>query len=212
MLCRRSHEWVFICDAWRGVGCCTDWESIVFGSSCFGWKLGKGMELFDSNPVLYGRNLSGEAVYEKMFDGNVTRWQEGLLLIEIAVFIVLGVLGSDVPNGVVNAVIASFSAMKYCAFRSFGENTPFATVFSTGNMRSLVDNVYEGVTKRESMSWKRAVGYMAMLVAFALGAVGNNLLCRMFAYRACWLVSVALFVVLILIQVLTCIMKEDEAL
>ena len=40
----------------------------------------------------------------------------------------------------------------------------------------MVDNVYEGVMKSDSTSRKRAVGYVSMLVAFAMGAACSNLL------------------------------------
>jgi len=73
----------------------------------------------------------------------------------------------------------------------------------------LVDNVYEGVMKSDSTSRKRAVGYVSMLVAFAMGAACSNLLSKVVAYRTCWLVSVALFIVFILKRMLTCDREES---
>ena len=135
---------------------------------------------------------------EIIFKENTTKWQESILLIQIIVFIILGLVDATVPDFVVNAVISFFSAMQYCAFRSFWENAPYATVFSTGNMRSLVDNMYEGIMHKECNSIKRSVGYMIMLFAFAFGAFSSNLLSSIVAYRSCWLVSATLLLALCL--------------
>ncbi|MBQ8233328.1 MAG: DUF1275 domain-containing protein [Lachnospiraceae bacterium] len=146
--------------------------------------------------------------YDKLFTGNMIRWQEGVLLTEIVVFIAIGFLKENVSDMLVNSGISFFSAMQYCAFRSFGDNAPYATVFSTGNMRSLIDNLYEGIMRRDAASLKRTAGYGIMLVSFASGAAGSNLLCRVVTYRACWLVSTVLLSVLILIRVISLKSKE----
>ena len=144
--------------------------------------------------------------YEKVFHGKTVKWQEGVVLTEVAVFMILGCMNADVPNLLANAVISFFSAMQYCAFRSFGNNAPYATVFSTGNMRSLIDNVYEGTMYGDRDSRKRALGYVVMLFAFALGAACSNLLSKAIHYQACWLVCAALFIAFVLMRVL----KENE--
>jgi uncharacterized membrane protein YoaK (UPF0700 family) len=144
--------------------------------------------------------------YEKVFHKKTIKWQEGVVLTEVAVFLVLGFMDDGVSNLLANAMISFFSAMQYCAFRSFGDNAPYATVFSTGNMRSLIDNVYEGTMHKDRTSRKRAVGYVIMLLAFAMGAAGSNLLSKVIAYQACWLVCVALFAAFVLMRVL----KEHE--
>ena len=137
-------------------------------------------------------------VYEKIYDMDKFKWQKGVILTEVMVFIVLGFADATVPDLLINSVISFFSAMQYCAFRSFGDNAPYATVFSTGNMRSLIDNVYEGTLHRDPMSMKRSVGYVIMLFAFAFGAFCSNLLSTIMNYQSCWLVSIVLLVALCL--------------
>lgn len=144
--------------------------------------------------------------YEKVFHGKTVKWQEGVVLTEVAVFLILGFMDAGVPNLLANAAISFFSAMQYCAFRSFGDNAPYATVFSTGNMRSLIDNVYEGTMHKDHASRNRVLGYVIMLFAFAFGAACSNLLSKVIAYHACWLVCVALLVAYVLMRVL----KENE--
>lgn len=132
--------------------------------------------------------------YEKMYHNNMRKWQEGVMLTEVVIFILLGFIGAMVPNLLANAMISFFSSMQYCAFRSFGEDAPYATVFSTGNMRSLIDNVYQGTMHKDRASMKRSLGYVIMLVAFAFGASSSNLLSMVIDYRSCWLVSAVLLI------------------
>ncbi len=132
--------------------------------------------------------------YEKIYHNDMRKWQEGIMLTEVAVFIILGFVGAILPDLLANATISFFSSMQYCAFRSFGEDAPFATVFSTGNMRSFVDNVYEGTMHKNRVAMKRSVGYAIMLIVFALGALSSNLFSMVLGYQSCWLVSAILLI------------------
>ncbi len=132
--------------------------------------------------------------YEKICRNDMRKWQEGIMLTEVAVFVILGFIGARVPNLLANATISFFSSMQYCAFRNFGEDAPFSTVFSTGNMRSFVDNIYEGTVHKNRTAIKRSVGYAIMIIVFALGALSSNLFSMVLGYQSCWLVSAILLI------------------
>ena len=61
---------------------------------------------------------------------------------------------------------------------------------------------------KDHASRNRVLGYVIMLFAFAFGAACSNLLSKVIAYHACWLVCVALLVAYVLMRVL----KENECL
>lgn len=138
-------------------------------------------------------------IQEKFFWNDTVRWQRCLLLIEFFVFLVVGFWDERIQPIYVIAVLSFLTTMQYCTFRSFGEGAPFATVFCTGNIRSLMDNVYEGLVNKNQISKKRASGYGIMLLCFVTGAACGSLLSKAVGNHAIWLACVAILIAWLLL-------------
>lgn len=124
--------------------------------------------------------------------GDELLWKRNVLIYGMVLLMVVGFIYPYVPNLVVNALIGSCAAAQYCAFRTFGEDKPYATIFCTGNMRSLMDNVYNAVIKKDEESRTNAKGYARILLAFALGVFLCNVFLNMIGGFAIWFACVIL--------------------
>lgn len=131
-------------------------------------------------------------LYDRIFNENDAEWEKYLLSAQAAAFFFLGFAGKDIPDICVNSSISFLAAMLYTTFRSVEKGTPVSTVFSTGNMRSLADNLYMGFGRKDALAKKRSAIYLIMLVSFAAGVFCVHALCTWITYKACWLVSAAL--------------------
>lgn len=135
-------------------------------------------------------------IHEKLCHHNTSRWQRGIVFAEVLGFGVLGFCDAAVPSWIVNAAISFLAAMQYCAFRNFGTEAPYATVFCTGNLRSFTDNVYDAVIHKNKISRKKAAGYSIVLTSFCAGAFSCRVFIEFTEYRAIWLVCLALLTAL----------------
>ncbi|WP_101877979.1 YoaK family protein [Lachnoclostridium edouardi] len=73
-------------------------------------------------------------------NNNELKWKRYILQINLIIMVGLGGFYSKLTDFIVNASVSVCAAMQYCAFRTFANGSAYATVFCTGNMRSLVDN------------------------------------------------------------------------
>ena len=143
-------------------------------------------------------------VQERLFSGKTLTWRKCFVWIEFFVFTVIGYCGARIPSFTVIAAISFLATIQYCTFRSFGEGAPYATVFCTGNIRSLMDNVYDGTVGGDVQSRKRAGGYVIMLSCFALGAACSGLLSKIVKYHAIWLSCMALLGAEVILSIRFC--------
>ena len=119
-------------------------------------------------------------------------WKLWILCVQIGIFFLIGFLHKYLSNIIVNSLIAFCTAMQYCGFRTFGTNSPYATIFCTGNMRSLMDNVYDAIIKKDKKSRENVKGYLLILGGFFLGVICCNYLSKIVGGYAIWLVCVVL--------------------
>lgn len=123
---------------------------------------------------------------------NELLWKRNVLVYGMVLLMIVGSIYPFVPDVVVNALIGSFAAAQYCAFRTFGDDKPYATIFCTGNMRSLVENIYNVVVKKDAECKENAKGYARILAAFAFGVLLCNVFLNMIGGFAIWFAVVIL--------------------
>jgi len=118
-------------------------------------------------------------------------WERRILLLEAAIFLLVGFLPLTFPNVLANGLISFAAALQLSGFRTMGNNLPFSSVFCTVNMRSCAESFYFGVTNKDQRSIAKGGMYLGILLAFCggicLGMLVANLLNQYAALGICLL-------------------------
>lgn len=129
-------------------------------------------------------------------------WKRGILITEIIILFFTGLIPSSFPNILANTLVSFAASLQYCAFRKFGTNENYASIFCTGNMRSCADNYYKGLLRKDKQSLKKALLYSYILISFFTGAVTGAFGSKILHEKAIWTVGIVLSVALFLSFVL----------
>ena len=88
--------------------------------------------------------------------------------------------------------ISFCAAVSYENFRQFGTRSAYASVFCTGNLRSLGETLYDGIFEKDRHELHRSARYAGLVASFCVGAVACKLLIGVTGKFACLAIS-ALF-------------------
>lgn len=99
------------------------------------------------------------------------RDRERLLIlgIEMALLCVIGTLNLSVPNLVVTGCVSLISALQFGSFRLL-DGYPYATTMCTGNLRVMVDSMFDCIFDKNKEAGIKSLKYLAVLLSFAGGA------------------------------------------
>ena len=120
------------------------------------------------------------------------RMQRWVAVFEAAASAAIAVLPVWVPDLLVNSAIAFCAAVSYENFRQFGTKSAYASVFCTGNLRSLGETLYDGLFEKDRHELHRSARYAGLVASFCVGAVACKLLIDVMGQLACLAIS-ALF-------------------
>lgn len=129
-------------------------------------------------------------------------WKRWILVAEIFILFITGLIPCSYPDIIANSLVSFAASIQYCAFRKFGEDQNYASVFCTGNMRSCAENYYKGILRKDKQSLKKALRYSYILISFAAGAAVGALEARILHEKAIWTVDVVILGALLLSFVL----------
>ena len=156
-----------------------DWLGAL---GCLASVLSCAVGIFFSMHLLHG-----------LLGGNRYRTQRWVAALEAVVFAALALVPDGVPDLPVNCVISFCAALAFENFRSFGTKSTYASVFCTGNLRSLAETLYQGLVGGDRHELHRAERYAALIGAFVVGAFAGVLLIGAVGRLACLAIS-ALFI------------------
>ena len=142
--------------------------------------------------LLFWAGIFASMHMRHLFRRNARRWERGTLMLEIAVFILIGFLPDRVPDVLVNSLISFCAAMQFCCFRTMEQNAAYASIFCTGNMRSCAEQLYMGLIRKDTAALKKGVGYLGILGAFVVGVLLGVLGDRWLSTAAAWGISLLL--------------------
>lgn len=125
-------------------------------------------------------------------------WKRGILMTEIVILLITGLIPSAYPHLIANTLVSFAASLQYCAFRKFGEDDTYASIFCTGNMRSCADNYYKGIIKKDKQRLKKAVQYSWILAAFFSGAIAGAFAASFLHEKAIWCMVLVLLTALAL--------------
>ncbi|WP_242847221.1 YoaK family protein [Desulfosporosinus acididurans] len=129
---------------------------------------------------------------------NPLLWQRRILATSIFILFFTGFIPCSYPNIIADSLIAFAASFQYCAFRKFGIDENYASIFCSGNMRSCVDNYYKGIVRKDKQALKRALKYSCILISFLAGAAIGALESGIFHEKAIWTAAVLLSTALVL--------------
>lgn len=120
------------------------------------------------------------------------RMQRWVVVFEALAFAVVALLPEGAPDLLVNSAISFCAAVSYENFRQFGTRSAYASVFCTGNLRSLGETLYDGIFEKDRHELHRSARYAGLVTSFCVGAVACKLLIGVTGKFACLAIS-ALF-------------------
>ena len=120
------------------------------------------------------------------------RMQRWVAVFEAIAFAVVALLPEGAPDLLVNSAISFCAAVSYENFRQFGTRSAYASVFCTGNLRSLGETLYDGIFEKDRHELHRSARYAGLVASFCAGAVACKLLIDATGKFACLAIS-ALF-------------------
>lgn len=110
-------------------------------------------------------------VMDVLCEGDCYRAQHWVADFEALGFALLSLLSGGVTGLFANSLASFLAAMTFQTFRQFGTRSAYAGVFVTGNLRSLGNSRYMGFSGGDSHERHRALRYLAIVLAFGMGAV-----------------------------------------
>lgn len=120
------------------------------------------------------------------------RMQRWVAVFEAVAFAVVALLPEGAPDLLVNSAISFCAAVSYENFRQFGTRSAYASVFCTGNLRSLGETLYDGIFEKDRHELHRSARYAGLVASFCVGAVACKLLIDATGKFSCLAIS-ALF-------------------
>jgi len=136
-------------------------------------------------------------------------WKRWVLIIEIITLFIVGLVPCSYPPIIANTLLSFAASLQYCAFRKFGTDDNYASIFCTGNMRFCAENYYRAIVKKDKKGLKRAIGYTYILLAFLVGILLGALAVTNLKEKAIWVVDAVLIAALIISFIYSEDKKED---
>lgn len=106
-----------------------------------------------------------------------------------------------------NCIVSFLAAMQYETFTSF-RGDAIVTTMSTGNLRKMVDSLFEGIVKHNPAKLRRAVRYLSIICTFAFGAYLGTVCCDVLGRAA---VTPAIGVLVTTIVIITVLRRQSHA-
>lgn len=151
-------------------------------------------------------------IFYSYFKEKQLLWKRGILTIEIFILFITGFIPCSYPHIIANTLVSFAAALQFCAFRKFGTDEAYASVFCTGNMRSCADNYYKGIVRKEKQCLKKALRYSYILISFFSGAIIGALESGVLHEKAIWSTDIVLSVTLVLSFVLNSDIRKNRLL
>ncbi|HEY7048814.1 MAG TPA: YoaK family protein [Jatrophihabitantaceae bacterium] len=96
---------------------------------------------------------------------------------EVALLAILATLPDSTPGWIITTTVSFVAAVQFATFRTLVD-TPYTTLLTSGNLRSLVESAHRWLLTRDSDSARHAERFAAVLFAFAAGALVGAVITR----------------------------------
>ena len=121
--------------------------------------------------------FAADAVRARLGGMRLVSWHQAILGLEIVLLAAAAFVPQGRADSFVNATISFVCALQVQTFRRV-RGLPFASTMCTGNLRSGMDALYQGLTGADAAGFGKARHYFGVIGAFILGAVGGAFLLR----------------------------------
>lgn len=113
----------------------------------------------------------------KRFNGRIS-WYTLLIIIQFAVFAVVGSLPDSVPYSVTTVSVSFLCAMQYNTFKTC-RGVVMSTVFCTNNLRQFAIAAAQSRHEDKNALLSRGILYIANIMFFVFGAAASGLIIRL---------------------------------
>ncbi|WP_025083671.1 YoaK family protein [Latilactobacillus fuchuensis] len=132
-----------------------------------------GVLLQHMTPVLafmVGTILTRMLQHRFKAEDSINKRQRIVLGIEVLVLTIVAVISPYVSDLLSSALVSMIAAAQLQEFRQL-KGTPFTSLMMTGNVRTLAESLYDGVSKKNPLAIAKAWEIFRIMVSFTLGAV-----------------------------------------
>ena len=132
----------------------------------------------------------------KRFKGRIS-WYTLFIIIQFAVFAIVGFLPKSVPYGFTTVAVSFLCAMQYNTFKTC-RGVTMSTVFCTNNLRQFAIAAARNKSDEKNAIVKRGILYLANIMFFVFGAASSAFLIRILeenglgGERSIWLCCIIL--------------------
>lgn len=138
------------------------------------------------------RHFFAKYLSKKIENWKYIYWKTVILLISIFLLYMVGWIPETVPDLFVNTIVSFTAAVQFGTFRTFENNTAYASVFCMGNMRSCAEMYYEGLICKNKTCLRKVGKYTGILASFFIGAIFSGKLSLQYGVKAIWVVCFVL--------------------
>ncbi len=113
------------------------------------------------------------------------------IVLEIAVFVVVGALPAAVPDTIVTVVIAAMSGLQVTSFRHLGQWS-YNTTITTGNIRSAAQAAVHAIADHDPAAWAKCWRLGVIILCFTFGGAAGGTLTKGLHGPAIWAAAAVL--------------------
>lgn len=132
-----------------------------------------------------------EYIRSKYSFDSFLEFEQGILIIEMIVLVIVGFIPITVSHSVVASIISFVSSLQIQSFRKLVDS-PYSTTMCTGNLRSASELTYNYITKRESSYGIKSTRYWIIIIFFIVGAAIGGILTTLYKEKSVWVCVVIL--------------------
>lgn len=130
-----------------------------------------------------------------------------VLALEVIGLVVVSLIPlDDVWNTPANCIVSMLAALQYETFTTF-RGDAIVTTMSTGNLRKMVDALFEGTVEHDRASLMRAGRFLSIIAAFAFGAFLGTKAC---SYLVGWAPLPAAALLTVAIVIITVLHRQSD--
>ncbi len=98
----------------------------------------------------------------------MVQWRQIILLIEAVILIIVAWIPQGELDVIANVMIAFVSALQFESFKTV-EGYAVATVFCTGNLRSMMEFLFNFAHKKDRKYFRQFLIYLGVMISFLVG-------------------------------------------
>ncbi len=136
-------------------------------------------------------------------------WRQIIIFIEAIILIIVAWIPQGNLNIVVNIMIAFVSALQFESFKKV-EGYAVSTVFCTGNLRSMMESLFNYSHKKERQYFRQFLIYLGVMLSFLIGVFFCVKMSDLFGIKSVLIAVIFQLAVFVLLFFQTDVLKNEN--